>query len=60
VYLLPWLATARTFEAGLHGTTLAAAAGQRYREKIRDGAGNTFTPKTILKFNLLLILYLKV
>jgi hypothetical protein len=38
----------------------AAAAGRSYREMIRDGAGNTLTPKTILKLNLLLILSLKV
>jgi hypothetical protein len=60
VYLLLWPATARTLEAGLHVTMLAAAAGRSYRETIRDVAGNTFTPKTILKLNLLLILYLKV
>jgi hypothetical protein len=44
----------------LQARTLAAAAGRSYRETIRDSAGNTFTPKTILKLNLLLILYLKV
>jgi hypothetical protein len=38
----------------------ATAAGRSYRETIRDGAGNTFSPKTILKLNLLLILSLKV
>jgi hypothetical protein len=30
---------------GRHDTTLAAAAGRSYRETIRDGVGNTFTPK---------------
>jgi hypothetical protein len=56
--------TQRTRARAAHLTkqamTFATAAGQSYRETIRDGAGNTFTPKTILKFNLLLILYLKV
>jgi hypothetical protein len=51
---------ARTFEAGQHSTMLAAAVCQSYRETIRDGAGNSFTPKTILKLNLLIVLYLKV
>jgi hypothetical protein len=41
-------------------TLLRLPAGRSYRETIIDGAGNTFTPKTILKLNLLLILYLKV